>query len=215
MQLDPRTAELSAAHDTLAPTYRSRLAGLLETMPIEQAVLELFATLVRSAGAGVDVADVGCGTGRLLPFLAECGLSPSGVDLSPEMVATARADHPGVDVERADVRQLPYRDGALGGVVCWYSLMYLPLDDRRLAFAEIARVLAPGGHLAMAYKQGDDLPRRAGRSLGVEFDIWWHSEAEVEQRVDQVGMRVVFRGGRPPDPGELQPQGYLIAVKPR
>ena len=69
--VDASTDELRAAHDVLAEVYAERLAGALDTMPVDQAVLGLFAALV---GPGGTVGDIGCGTGRLAPFLAARGL---------------------------------------------------------------------------------------------------------------------------------------------
>ena len=65
----------------------------------------------------------------------------------------------------------------------------------------------------MAFKVGDDAVRRAGRTLdlGIEFDVYWLSPAEMERHVVQAGFQVVFWGGRPADPDEVQAQGYLIA----
>jgi ubiquinone/menaquinone biosynthesis C-methylase UbiE len=211
--VDRQTEELRDAHDVLAEVYVERLAGLLDQMPIERAVLGLFAELVRSAGTGRDVGDLGCGTGRLAPYLTDQGFVTHGVDLSPEMVRVARRDHPGHAFELGDLRALPFGDASLDGAVAWYSLMYLDPDDRAAAFAEIARVVRPGGHVATAYKVGDDSRRRGGRTLdlGIGFDIWWHSPAEVARRFTDAGFEVVFTAGRPADPDEVQPQGYLIA----
>ena len=211
--MDPRTQELSDAHDVLAEFYAERLAGALEQMPVEQAVLGLFAQLVRESGIGVEVADIGCGTGRLAPYLTSLGLSPRGLDLSPEMIKVARRDQPGFTFEQGDVRSLPYADASLAGALGWYSLMYLTSDDRAVAFAELARVVRPGGHLAMAYKMGDDSQRRGGKraNLGVEFDIWWHSADEVAGRLDAAGFDVEFTGQVPECEEWPQPQGYVIA----
>lgn len=216
MREDAATNELRDAHDVLAPFYVQRLADLLEQMPIERSVLNLFAELVLDAGLGNAVADIGCGTGRLLPYLRRQGLEPRGVDLSPEMVRVTQRDHPGFEVQVGDLVALPFADGSLAGAICWYSLMYLPPELRRHAFAELARVLAPGGYLAIAYKQGDDTRRRGGEQLGlgIGFDIWWHSQAEVEERLAEAGMEPVFWAGRPPESMEPQPQGYLIARRP-
>ena len=49
-------------------------------------MLGLFCELVREAGLGPEVADIGCGTGRLDRHLAAQGLSPRGLDLSPVMI---------------------------------------------------------------------------------------------------------------------------------
>jgi SAM-dependent methyltransferase len=213
--VDAKTRELRDAHDVLAELYVERLADILDEMPIEQAVLGLFCQLVREGGNGVDVADVGCGTGRLAPYLASRGLVPHGVDLSPEMIRVARRDYPEHAFELSDLRALPFADGSMAGAVGWYSLMYLSSADRPGAFGELARVVKPGGYFAIAFKAGDDQLRRAGRTLdlGIEFDVYWLSPDEMQHRVVEAGFKVVFWGGRPAEPDESQPQGYLIAQR--
>jgi ubiquinone/menaquinone biosynthesis C-methylase UbiE len=124
--MDANTEELRHAHDVLSQWYAENLPGVLESMPIERAMLDLFAELTLAVGA--EVADVGCGTGRLLPYLAGRGLLPRGVDLSPGMVEVARREHPAFEYEVADLRELPFGDASLAGVVCWYSLIFLAPD---------------------------------------------------------------------------------------
>lgn len=211
-----RTDELRDAHDILAPFYAERLVDAVQRMPVDRALLNLFAELVVASGAGTEVADIGCGTGRLEPYLASRGLSPRGVDLSPVMVDTARRDHPGFDFGLADVRDLPFGDASLAGVVCWYSLMYLPPGDRPRAFGELFRVVRPGGHFVTAFKAGDGTPRRGGHTtgLGIAFDIWWLSPDEVASRLTDAGFDMVFWAGRPAEDGEGGPQGFLVARKP-
>ncbi|HLK73248.1 MAG TPA: class I SAM-dependent methyltransferase [Streptosporangiaceae bacterium] len=211
--MDARTEELRAAHDVLAEFYAGRLADALDRMPAERAVLGLFCDLTLAADLGTSVADVGCGTGRLAPYLAARGLSPRGVDLSPEMIRVARRDHPGFAFDVADLRDLPFGDASLAGVICWYSLMFLAPSDRPAAFSELARAVKPGGYLVTAFKAGDSQVRRGGRStgLGVEFDVYWLSPQEMERRVTDAGFATVFWGGRPAEGQEGSPQGYLLA----
>jgi ubiquinone/menaquinone biosynthesis C-methylase UbiE len=211
--VDAKTRELRGAHEVLAEFYAERLAGHLEASPADRAVLGVFCELVREAGAGGEVADVGCGTGRLEPFLAACGLSPRGVDLSPAMIRVARRDNPGFDYQVADLRELPFGDASLAGVVCWYSLMYLAPAGRPAAFAELARVVRPGGYLVTAFKAGDGALRRGGQAtgLGIAFDVYWLSPAEMEHLVTDAGFTPVFWAGRSGDETETQPQGYLVA----
>jgi SAM-dependent methyltransferase len=209
--MDAKTKELRAAHDVLAELYVVRLADALDRMPAERAVLGLFCELTLAAGLGTDVADIGCGTGRLDPYLAASGLTPRGIDLSPEMVRVARRDHPGFDYGVADLRELPFGDASLAGVVCWYSLIYLAPSDRPAAFGELARVVKPGGYLVTAFKAGDSQVRRGGRSLGLEFDVYWLSPEEMRRRVADAGFAPVFWAGRPAEEQEGSPQGYLLA----
>lgn len=214
--VDARTQELRAAHDVLAPFYAERLADAVYRMPVDRAVLDLFAELVVEAGLGAEVADVGCGPGRLAPYLAARGLSPRGVDLSTVMVETARRDHPGFAFDQGDVRDLPFADSSLAGVVCWYSLMYLPPEERPQAFGELFRVVWPGGFFTTAFKAGDGSHRRGGHTtgLGIAFDIWWLSPDEMTERVTAAGFETVFWAGRPADDDEGGPQGFLVARKP-
>ncbi len=207
--VDGTTEELRRAHDAIAEFYAELLPAVYEQLPVDRAVLDLFCTLVLDVGRSV--ADVGCGPGAIVPYLAARGLDPQGVDLSPEMVRVARRDHPGVPFAVADVRSLPFADGSLDGVLGWYSLMYLAPRDRPTAFGELARVVRPGGYLVVGYKQGDDTLRRGGRRIGVEFDVYWYSEEEVVRRVTEAGFGVVFRAGRPAGEWDEQPQGYVIA----
>ena len=164
---------------------------------------------------GDDLLEFGCGTGRLEPYLAARGLRPRGFDLSPGMIRVARRDHPGFGFDVADLRELPIKDASLAGVVCWYSLMYLAPSDRPAAFSELARVVKPGGYLVTAFKAGDGQVRRGGRSTGldVEFDVYWLSPDEMEQRVTSAGFAIVFWAGRPAQGQEGSPQGYLLAQR--
>ena len=213
--MDAKTEELRAAHDVLAEFYADRLAGAMDRMPADRAVLDLFCESVRAADLGTSVGDIGCGTGRLEPYLAARGLSPRGIDLSPEMIRVARRDYPGFSFEVADVRELPFPDASLAGVVCWYSLMFLAPPDRPAAFGELARVVKPGGYLVTAFKAGDSQLRRAGHStgLGVEFDIYWLAPDDMERQVTDAGFAAAFWGGRPAQGQEGSPQGYLLAQK--
>jgi ubiquinone/menaquinone biosynthesis C-methylase UbiE len=212
-KVDAKTDELRAAHDVLAEWYAERLVGALEAMPIERAVLELFCEMTLAADLGTDVADIGCGTGRLAPFLKGHGVSPRGVDLSQEMVNVARRDYPDFTFDVADLRDLPFEDASLVGAVCWYSLIFLAPADRPVAFGELARVVKPGGYLVTAFKDGDGKLRRGGRSagLGVEYDGYWLSAEEMKRHLTDAGFATVFWAGRPAEEQETTPQGYLLA----
>jgi SAM-dependent methyltransferase len=96
------------------------------------------------------VLDAGCGLGHHTLRLAERGLTVMAVDFSPAAVrATAErtAGHP-VTVQEADLTSLPFDTGRFPSVVCYGVLMHIP--DVRAAIAELARVVAAGGTLAVS-----------------------------------------------------------------
>jgi SAM-dependent methyltransferase len=128
--MDAKTEELRAAHDVLAEFYADRLADALDHMPTDRAVLGLFCDLTLAAGLGTSVGDIGCGTGRLEPYLAARGLFPQGVGLSPGIIRVARRDHPGFGFGIAD------RGGRTTGLGAEFDIYWMSPDEMRRRVAD-------------------------------------------------------------------------------
>lgn len=99
--------------------------------------------------AGDTILDVGCGRGVSAAVLREVGLDIVGVDRDAAAIVET-----GVPALVADATVLPFADASLDGLLaeCVLSLL-----DRPRALAEWARVLKPGGALALAdlYARGE------------------------------------------------------------
>src|SRR4051794_30861226 len=87
--------------------------------------------------------DVGCGTGHQLAHWRAEGYEVAGVDGSEAMLDEARQNNPGVELQLADVQQLPFPDATFDRVTSIEVLRYLP--DPTRSIEEMARVLRPGG----------------------------------------------------------------------
>ena len=99
-----------------------------------------------AAHPGDLVLDLGCGTGRLGGLLAtRCRVV--GVDVSGEMLRLARRAAGRVLPVQGSAFHLPFRDAAFDRAVSGFVLRNL--DDLPAAFEELARVLAPGGTIAL------------------------------------------------------------------
>jgi SAM-dependent methyltransferase len=102
--------------------------------------------IVDALPAGVAL-DAACGTGRHTAYLAGRGHRVIGVDSSPDMLAVARDRVPAAEFHQAALNALPLPDAHVDVAVCGLALAHQP--DLRPAFAELARVLRPGGHLVV------------------------------------------------------------------
>ncbi|MFE2753688.1 class I SAM-dependent DNA methyltransferase [Actinosynnema sp. NPDC059335] len=199
------------AYDTVARSYADLARDLLADSPADRAVLGLFAELVSGP-----VADVGCGPGRISGHLKGLGVDVFGVDLSPEMVAVARREHPDVRFEVGSMLDLDLPDGALGGAVAWYSVIHVPWEEHPAVFAEFHRVLAPGGLLLMAFQVGDTVRRHEqGYGHDILLDVYRLDPDRVLGQLAEAGFEPHTRVEREPvDPQwEKTPQGYLIVRK--
>jgi SAM-dependent methyltransferase len=102
--------------------------------------------------AGDTVLDVACGAGNATIPAAKAGAKVTGLDLTPELLVAGRkvADEAGVEIDwvEGDAEQLPFDDGSFKVVMSVFGCMFAP--DQRAAAAEIARVLEPGGRIAIA-----------------------------------------------------------------
>ncbi|MDG4858367.1 methyltransferase domain-containing protein [Streptomyces sp. T-3] len=200
-----------AFYDAIAVDYAAHFRDPLAARPLERAVLAGFAELV---GQGPPVLDVGCGPGRMTAHLAGLGLAVSGVDLSPEMVALARREHPGLQFEEGSMLALDAADGSLGGVMSWYSCIHTPPESLPDVFAEFARVLAPGGHLLVAFQVGDE-PLHFDEAFGhrVSLDFRRLRPERIAELAVGAGFTEVSRQLREPIEGEsTQPaqQAFLV-----
>jgi cyclopropane fatty-acyl-phospholipid synthase-like methyltransferase len=107
------------------------------------------------ARPGHHVLDIGCGTGRpALRLARETGARVTGITVSRHQVTiatTAARDeglHRQVRFEHADAAHLPYDDASFDRALALESMFHMP--DRARVLKEAARVLRPGGRLAVA-----------------------------------------------------------------
>jgi SAM-dependent methyltransferase len=126
--------------------WRASRLGRITDAVEEQLILELVGPPV-----GLRILDVGCGDAALAVALAQRGALVTGVDADPRMLAAgrARAEACGVAPElvQGDIRALPFAGASFDVVLAVTVLCFV--DDAALAVREMARVLRPGGRLAI------------------------------------------------------------------
>jgi len=101
------------------------------------------ATGVAPGGSALDIA---CGSGKLTAELARVagpGGRVLGLDFSPQMLAIARRDHPGIEFMEGDALELPFDDGSFDATTIAFGLRNL--SDPVRGLREMLRVLKPSG----------------------------------------------------------------------
>ncbi|MET9811678.1 methyltransferase domain-containing protein [Streptomyces sp. NPDC006355] len=206
--------ETRTFYDTVAEDYAEHFRDVGVGTALDRGLLAGFAEFV---GVGGEVADLGCGPGRVTAYLAARGLSVFGLDLSESMLAIARRENPGLRFVKGSMLELDLPDGSLDGVVSWYSTIHTPLDRLPDVFAEFGRVLRPGGHLLVAFQAGDE-PRRYEEAFGhkVALDFRRRRPERIAALLEAAGFALRSRTVREPDEtlGEPVAQACLVARKP-
>ena len=140
-QGDEKVAAVRTMFDTIAPRYD--LVNRIMTFRMDVGWRQ---RAVSSLGLvpGSRVADLACGTGDFCFELERKGMVPLGFDLSYGMLANAPRNFPRA---QADALRLPLADGSIDGVTCGFALRNLV--ELGGFFRELARVVRPGGRIAL------------------------------------------------------------------
>ncbi|MGW2180589.1 class I SAM-dependent DNA methyltransferase [Streptomyces sp. NPDC001732] len=195
------------AYDAVATLYAEFVRNSLDVLPLDRSILATFAELVTTAGGG-PVAELGCGPGYLTAHLRDLGLDVFGIDLSPVMIDLARKAYPALRFEVGSMDALDLADGELNGIVSWYSVIHTPPQAVPPYFAEFRRVVAPGGHLLLAFFESEGEPVTAFDHKVTTAYRWPLDDLATMAR--EAGFVEVGRMLREPQEGERYRRGHLL-----
>jgi SAM-dependent methyltransferase len=199
------TAPLAPSRaEALEAAWRAYYAGATELPrhPAARAAMrrDLEATLARLIPADAAVLEAGCGDGSLLASLPNA--VRHGIDYLPELVAAARARHPGISFEVEDVAVRASGHGAVepvssarlwDAIVC-DRLCHSVLDVQGLLLG-LKRRLAAGGRIYLtAFNYLWEMPTRLAELAGwkrPQPGANWLSEADFHNLFDIAGLEVV------------------------
>jgi demethylmenaquinone methyltransferase/2-methoxy-6-polyprenyl-1,4-benzoquinol methylase len=163
---EEKTARVRSMFDAIAPRYD--LVNRLMTFGLDQAWRRDTVNAL-ALPPGSLLLDLACGTGDLSRLAAKRQYKVIGVDLSAGMLA---ANDTGIPLVHADCAQLPFPDGAFDGLVCGYALRNF--TDLAAALAETARVIRPGGRLAVL-----EVDAPTSTVLRAGYNLWFNKAVPV------------------------------------
>jgi demethylmenaquinone methyltransferase/2-methoxy-6-polyprenyl-1,4-benzoquinol methylase len=156
-----KTRRVREMFDTIAPRYE--LVNGLMTVGLDARwrarTVDALGLPERSV-----VLDVAAGTGDLCEVARRRGLRPVALDLSMGMLSATSSTAPAV---QCDAGALPIAAGVADGVVCGFALRNF--SDLGTALSEMARVLRPGGRVALL-----EVGAPTGRLTRAGFGVWFN-----------------------------------------
>jgi SAM-dependent methyltransferase len=150
------------------------------------------------------VLDAGCGTGRVGRELARRGVEVVGVDIDPEMLATARRKGPDVSWELADLATVDLSRAFDAIVLAGNVMIFLAPGSVGAVLMNLSRHLAPGGVLIagfqllpgrLAIEEYDEMAAAAGLELAERWATW---DCEPWDSAKEYAVSVHRRPGLPP-----------------
>lgn len=210
-RMDPHADQLRAGYATVARAYARELGNELAGKPLDRGFLDAFAATARGR-----IVEVGCGPGHVAAYLRGRGADVSGLDLSPEMIATAAEAYPEIDFRVGDLFALPYPDASLGGLVAFYAIVHIAPGELAAPLAEFHRVLAPGGLVALAFHAGTQAVH-VDELFGcpTSLDFYYHQPDDVLAALRAAGFTLSARLDREPyaDIEHQSRRTYLLAAR--
>ncbi len=163
--------------ETWERSFEAQIAAhAYNTAPVE-ALVRSVAYYLRERGdtAGLHAAELGCGAGPNLAWLAQRGLRISGIDISATALELCRETLARHDVEslvEGSVTEVPWPDASLDIAIESCVFQHLARADREAAFAEVDRLVKPGGlfvghmlersHTVFQRRESEQLPDDPG-----------------------------------------------------
>ncbi len=145
----------------------------------------LLAEVVRH-GQGGRLLDIGCGQGFFVECARRWGMDAIGLEASEQAIAVSRQQHPEADVRLWHGGEpLPLVDDSVGVAIAHEFIDHISPDQNRVLFAELQRVLRPGGTLIVRS------PSRLNRFDQDKGHVTFFTPSEFRRFVEEYGFVVV------------------------
>jgi ubiquinone/menaquinone biosynthesis C-methylase UbiE len=199
-------------YDTEASVYDKNRYGTIEGKRVDTFQKKLLETFFQELPDLAVILELGCGTGRFLPFIADLGYQLTGMDISPEMLRVAekrvqKESKNTIPLILNNADTMPFEDDHFDAI---YSILVLNLiPDYRKVFYEMARVVKPGGVIVFSVPNLSSVFFPAGiyvnlrgkttsaNTSGHRYSHWF-SRSEITSVLQNTGFTIDLVLGQPP-----------------
>lgn len=165
------------------------------------------------AGLGGPILDLACGSGRHIQELQTEGYQVVGCDLSYVLLRAGALQYGGLSVVRADMRDLPFRDGTFSGLVNFFTSFgyFSEEEENAKVIEEMSRVLRTGApflfdYLNMQRETANLVPReeRETESGVVHIRRWFDDSQRALYKSMAIGSKRFLERVRAYDLNEIR-----------
>jgi SAM-dependent methyltransferase len=201
-------AIVRAGYDVVSDRY-------LAERPADGADVALLDGLFMRLPARARVLDAGCGAGvPVMRHLLERGIDTVGLDFSATQLALARDLVPDARPVQGDLASLPFPDASFDAVVSYYAVIHVPRTEHPAAFAEVRRVLRPGGLTLLCLGARDNPGDHDPESwLGAPM-YWSHYDAATNRDLLRAAGLEIVEDRELADPMGHQGHLFVLARRP-
>jgi ubiquinone/menaquinone biosynthesis C-methylase UbiE len=191
--------------------YDEVAARYLAERTMTGADVTALAELTEHLDPGSRVLDAGCGAGEpITRHLVDAGFSAVGLDISIKQLELGRDLVPESTAVQGDLAGLPFAAESFDAVVSYYAIIHVPRDDHAAVFAEVRRVLRPGGWSLLCLGAAD-LPADHDPDSWLGAAMYWsHFDAATNlDLLRDVGLEIASHQEIPDPMGH---RGHLFAL---
>jgi len=205
---DDYRAVVRAGYDAISESY-------LADRPTDAADVAFLDELIARLPRPSRVLDAGCGAGvPVTRRLLDRGLTTTGLDLSLAQLKLAQDLVAAASPVQGDLAQLPFPDASFAGVVSYYAIIHVPRADHPPVFAEMRRVLRPGG-LALLCVGAADLPEDSDSESWLGAPMYWsHYDAATNRDLIRAAGLEIVEDRTIADPMGHNGHLFVLARKP-
>jgi SAM-dependent methyltransferase len=213
MKMQSQEKIIKCYNDT-ANNYAAERIDELSKKHFDRFLLREFALVNKDKGP---CADFGCGPGQTTKFLYDHGVKDIvGIDISSRMVDAARRFSPQIKFETGDLLNVSYASKYFSSAVAFYSIVHFTVDQVKIAFDEINRVLKEGGQFLFSFHVGSEPVHfdKAG-DVEVDIDLYFFQTDDMLKLLHETGFKIIDAIERRPyeDVEYATRRGYIWAEK--
>ncbi len=182
----PTHHHIISAYNTTAENYAKQFMDEMQHKHLDRILLRQFAEENKNGNC----IDFGCGPGQTTKFLFDCGIKNIvGTDISSGMIEKAKELNPYINFEVADMLKLQYNDESFSCAIAFYAIVHFTIDELKIAFREIRRVLKKDGRFLFSFHIGTEI-KHVDNFLDkdVALDFYFFETEKIVALLEETGF---------------------------